>query len=57
MTREEIVAKEPGPELDADIAEMFGYKAYIEKRGEWNLCVIQRPGEREPWKSRQRPDS
>jgi len=40
-----------GYEMDAMIAEMEGYKAYEEKRGEWNLAVIQKPGEREPWKS------
>lgn len=56
MTREEIMGMEQGPELDAAVAEVFGYKAYREKRGEWNLCVVQKPGEREPWSNRQRPD-
>lgn len=56
MTREEIMGMEQGIELDAAVAEVFGYKAYREKRGEWNLCVVQKPGERDPWNGRQRPD-
>ncbi len=45
-----------GREMDALIAEMMGYKAYKETRGEYTLAVMQRPGDAEPWKGRQRPD-
>ncbi len=45
-----------GREMDALIAEKMGYKAYKETRGGYAIAVMQRPGDREPWKSRQRPD-
>lgn len=56
MTREEILAMKPGIELDAAIAEMLGYKAYKEKRGEHELAVMQHPGDREPWLKKRNPD-
>lgn len=38
-----------GPALDARVAQALGYRAWKEKRGEYTLCVVQKPGDREPW--------
>ena len=45
-----------GKALDAAVAVALGYKAYLEKRGEYTLAVLQRPNSREPWKGKQMPD-
>jgi hypothetical protein len=36
-------------ELDARVAEMMGYRFWLEQRGNYRLAVKQRPGDREPW--------
>lgn len=44
----------PGPELDAKIADMLGYFAWKEKRGNYALCFVLRPDDRHadaPWKA------
>lgn len=54
MTRDEILAMEAGPALDAVIADMLGYKAWKEQRGPSELCVVYPPGHRlaeKPWAS------
>ena len=56
MTGKEILTMNPGRELDAMVAETMGYKAYKEKRGEYELAVTQRPGDRKPWARTQKPD-
>lgn len=47
------VSELQGAELDCAVAQALGYKAYKEKRGQYELCVIQAPSDREPWKSTQ----
>lgn len=43
-------------ELDAEVAELMGYEAYTEKRGDYTLCVMRKPGDREPWMRVQNPE-
>lgn len=40
-----------GAETNALIAEILGYNAYKEQRGQWCMAVRQKPGDREPWKN------
>ncbi|MDU2064405.1 MAG: hypothetical protein E6713_06135 [Sporomusaceae bacterium] len=49
MDKQTIIDMKPGRELDAVVAELMEYKAYKEKRGENELCVIHMPGETAPW--------
>lgn len=49
MTKNEILAMSAGIKLDALVAETMGYKAYKEKRGGFEIAVMQKPGDREPW--------
>lgn len=57
LTREQILAMPTGPMLDALVAEIIlGHKAWKEKRGSetrgyYELCVIQKNGDCEPWKN------
>jgi len=39
-----------GREMDALVAEYLGWKCYKEKRGEYTLAVVQKPGDVEPWR-------
>jgi hypothetical protein len=52
----DIDKREAGRGLDARIAEKLGWKAFKEKRGEWNLCVAVAPEEHFPWERKQKPD-
>jgi hypothetical protein len=43
-------------ERDAYVAQMTGWRAFKERRGEYNLCVVVAPGARMPWEKGQTPD-
>jgi hypothetical protein len=43
------VSELEGALLDCWVAKVEGWKAYKEKRGGYELCVVQFPGDREPW--------
>ena len=44
----DIDVMEAGPEFDALIAEMRGWTAWRERRGDYHLAITSRPGEK-PW--------
>lgn len=55
MTREEILAMEPGRELDRLIQEhVFKWIPWQEGRGDYTAIVYQKPGEQEPYMRTQR---
>lgn len=43
-----------GRRLDYYVARALGYRFWREKRGEYDLAVVQNPGEREPYRKHQR---
>ena len=45
------VSELKGKLLDCWVAKAEGWRAYKEKRGDYTLCVVQRAGDREPWRS------
>ena len=45
-----------GSVMNALVAEAFGWQAFKEKRGEYELCVSIAPGEKMPWERRQKPN-
>ena len=50
MNREEILNMPAGREMDVLVAtEVMGWKAWLEKRGEYTYIIYQKPNEREPW--------
>ena len=58
MTRDEIMAMVPGLKLNLLIAtKLFGWIPWLEKRGDYNYVVFQKPGEDEPYKRQQRWES
>lgn len=54
MTTDEIRKLEPGPEIDALVAErVMGWVPWLEQRGPYQHVVWQQPGEQEPYRGRQ----
>jgi hypothetical protein len=43
-------------ERDAYVAEMTGWRAFKERRGEYELCVAVAPDAQMPWTRSQKPD-
>ena len=37
-------------DVNCQLAETLGYRFWLEKRGDYELAVVAKPGDREPWK-------
>lgn len=42
--------------MDGEVAAALGYRFWLEKRGEYRMAVIQRPGASDPWRTHRDSD-